>query len=268
MRSSRLYRTDAIVLRHRKIGEADKILTLYTPQSGKFDVIAKGIRRPTSRKAGHLEELSQSSLLLARGRTLDVVTQCELVQGFAALRSDLARLSAGLYLAELVDRFSPEREQNEQLFALLLRSLRALADGRDSWLTLRSFELQLLQQTGFAPQLRLCAACHGVLEPVVNAFSPAAGGAVCVDCRGRETDLRPLSVNALKVLRLLQEQRPGQLSRLRAAQSLSSEIEEHLQRYIRHVLERDVRSRDFLRSVQSDQTTSIEVGVTQEPVVS
>jgi DNA repair protein RecO (recombination protein O) len=81
MRSARVYRTEAIVLHHREIGEADKVLTIYSADQGKFDAIAKGVRRPTSRKSGHLEELSHSSLLLAHGRTLDVVTQCEVLAG-------------------------------------------------------------------------------------------------------------------------------------------------------------------------------------------
>src|SRR5581483_2273902 len=109
MRTPRVYRTEAIVLHHRELGEADKVLTLYSPDLGKFDAIAKGVRRPTSRKSGHLEELSHSTLLLAHGRTLEVVTQCELLESFAGLREDLSRLGAAVYLAELVERFSAER---------------------------------------------------------------------------------------------------------------------------------------------------------------
>ena len=63
----RVYKTAAIVLRHRKLGEADKILTLFTPNYGKLDAVAKGVRRPTSKLAGHVEPLTYSSLLLARG---------------------------------------------------------------------------------------------------------------------------------------------------------------------------------------------------------
>src|SRR5580700_1429490 len=99
MRPSRLYRTEALILRERRIGEADKILTLYSLDRGKFDAIAKGVRRPTSRKSGHLEVLTRVSLLLASGRSLDVITQSETVESFAVLRDDLERLSRAIYVA-------------------------------------------------------------------------------------------------------------------------------------------------------------------------
>jgi DNA repair protein RecO (recombination protein O) len=250
MRAPRVYRTEAIVLRHRRIGEADTILTLYTPEHGKFDAIAKGVRRPTSRKSGHLEELSRSSLLLARGHSLDVITQCQLIESFTSLRSDLPRLSRALYVAELVDRFSADRQENEAVYSLLSATLGQLAEAQEPDQTVRYFELQLLALTGFQPQLRSCASCRGPVDAVINSFSPAAGGVICTNCRAFETSLRPLTVNALKVLRLLQDGSGGEARRLRLTPVLAMEIEEHLNRYIQHILEREVRSRAFMRSVR------------------
>ena len=239
------------MLRHRKIGEADRILTIFSAEQGKFDVIAKGVRRPTSRKSGHLEELSRTSLLLAQGRTLDVITQCEVIESLAALRGDLERLSAGFYLAELVDRFSAERQENLAIYKLLLECLRGLETGGAAAATLRYFEVQLLSYSGFQPQLRVCASCRGAIEAVVNSFSSSAGGVVCGNCRVEEGALLPLSVNGLKVMRLLQTGSYVDALRLRATPALTSELEEHLRRYLRHVLEHEVRSGEFLRSVRS-----------------
>ena len=98
----RVYKTQAIVLRQRKLGEADKIVTLYTSHQGKVDAVAKGVRRTKSRLAGHLEPLTLGSYMLAEGRELDIVTQAETVDAFAGLRADLDRVSRGLYCAELV----------------------------------------------------------------------------------------------------------------------------------------------------------------------
>jgi DNA repair protein RecO (recombination protein O) len=267
MRSARVYRTEAIVLHHREIGEADKVLTIYSADQGKFDAIAKGVRRPTSRKSGHLEELSHSSLLLAHGRTLDVVTQCEVLESFASLRDDLSRLSAAVYLAELVERFSVERQENYPLYHALLEALRGLDAGNSPDLTLRWFEVQLLEHSGFAPQLRACAACHGPIEPVVNSFSPQAGGVVCPNCRGMEAALRPLTVNALKVLRLLQTSGYAAALRLRLPQGLAAELEDHLHRYIRHVLEHELRSREFLRSLRELEDGRVLPPAAGEPVL-
>ncbi len=246
MRPSRLYRTEALILRDRKVGEADKILTLYSADRGKFDAIAKGVRRPTSRKSGHLEVLTRVSLLVASGRNLDVITQCETVNSYAPLRDDLQRLSRGVYIAELVDEFTIDCQPNVSIFALTVDALEVLAGGLTLDLVLRRFELELLSLSGYRPELRACASCGGAIVPVINHFSPSAGGVVCPACRIAEATLRPLSVNALKVLRLLQSS-PSAAQRLQLSPSLAAEIENHLRLYIRYLLEREPRSRDFMR---------------------
>ena len=93
----RVYKTEAIVLRQRKLGEADKIVTLFSPQKGKIDAVAKGVRKTRSRISGHVEPLTFGSYLLAEGRDLDIVTQAETVEAFPGLRADLERLGRGLY---------------------------------------------------------------------------------------------------------------------------------------------------------------------------
>ena len=97
MSRERLYRSEAIVLRRQDFGEADRLLTLFTPALGKIRVVAKGARKPQSRKAGHIESFMRTKMLFARGRNLDLVTQAELVEPYRALREDLPlRLRAGL----------------------------------------------------------------------------------------------------------------------------------------------------------------------------
>ena len=112
----RVYKAQAIVLRQRKLGEADKIVTLFCAHKGKLDAVAKGVRRTKSRLAGHLEPLTLGAYLIAEGRDLDIVTQAETVEAYAALRDDLERLSRGLYCAELVDRLTPERSEANPVF--------------------------------------------------------------------------------------------------------------------------------------------------------
>src|SRR3712207_7295528 len=116
MRAQRIYTTEAIVLRARRMGEADSVLTLLTADRGKLDAVARGVRKLTSRKAGHLEPLTHSALLLAHGADLDIITQAQAVHTFLPLREDLHRTGAGLYVAELVDRFTVERQESYPLF--------------------------------------------------------------------------------------------------------------------------------------------------------
>src|SRR4030042_4626425 len=147
----RVYKTEAIVLRQRKLGEADKIVTLFTPNYGKLEAVAKGVRRPKSRLAGHLEVLTYTSAMLAQGRNLDVVTQAQVIESFAPLRDDLHRLSRALYAAELVDRFSPEGAESYHIFQFLFGTLRRLAAGAAVDIVLRYFAMQLLNLAGFPP---------------------------------------------------------------------------------------------------------------------
>jgi DNA repair protein RecO (recombination protein O) len=133
----RVYKTQAIVLRQRKLGEADKIVTLYTAHGGKVDAVAKGVRRTKSRLAGNLEPLTLGSYLLAEGRELDIVTQAETVDAFPALRDGLERISRGLYCAELVDRLTPDRAESNSIFRLLYQTLGYLSTNANYDLAVR-----------------------------------------------------------------------------------------------------------------------------------
>ena len=246
----RVYKTAAVVLRHRKLGEADKILTLFTPNYGKLDAVAKGVRRPTSKLAGHVEPLTYTAFLLARGRELDIVTQAETLEPLTPLREDLERVGRGLYAAELVERFTPERQESYPVFKLLLETLRRLATHDDLDLVLRYFEVHLLEELGYRPQLDRCVSCEAELEPTVNFWSAASGGVVCPACAANEPLAQALSLSGLKVLRLLQRSGLADASRVRIDGALAQELERHLREYIRYVLERDVRSTRFLEALR------------------
>src|SRR2546426_4151852 len=169
---------EAIVLKRTDLGEADRVLTLLTPTKGKFHAIAKGIRRPISKKAGHIELLSHCQLHVAVGRNLDIVTQAEGIENFLHVRSDLWHMTCGFYLVELVDRFLEEHTPHHEVYNLLLEALRVLdADAIDleqqqtagtlpagqkherTQLLLRYFEIYLLTYIGYEPVLRTCAHC-------------------------------------------------------------------------------------------------------------
>ena len=123
MNRVRLYNTEAIILRRTDFGEADRILTLMTPTLGKLRVIAKGVRKITSRKAGHVELFTRARLLLAHGRTFDIVSQAETVDAYRPLREDLLRGSYAHYLSELIDAFAQEGSEDQALYDLLVNGL-------------------------------------------------------------------------------------------------------------------------------------------------
>src|SRR5579863_4167977 len=118
-----LYKADAIVLHRTNLGETDKILTLLCRENGKLGAVAKGSRRPGSKLSGATELYTYSRFLLAIGKNLDIVSQCEIRESFPALRGDLALLSRATYLCELTDRLVEEREPNPEVFDMLLSAL-------------------------------------------------------------------------------------------------------------------------------------------------
>ena len=249
-RPPRVYKTPAIVLRQRKLGDADKIVTLYTANFGKLDAVAKGVRRVTSRLAGHVEPLTHGSFMVAHGRNLDIITQVQTIATFHPLRDDLDRLSRALYVAELVDRATEERAENVALYRLLLNTLRRLSQGEDLDLIVRLFEMTLLVELGYQPELEQCVVCRSSLKQERNAWAPGVGGVVCPTCRPAEVTLRPLSANALKVLRMLQKGDFQEVARLELAAELGEELERHLRDAIHFALDRDVRSAAFLDAVR------------------
>ena len=248
----RLYKTEAIVLRQRKLGEADRIVTLYTPNYGKLEAKAKGVRKTSSRMAGHLQPLTHCAVQLARGHTMQVVAGCQTIDAFQGLRGDLERLSRGLYAAELVDRFAPEGVESFAIYQLLLDTLRRLVAGSAIEWALRYFEIRLLDCSGFRPELERCLGCEAALAATSSHFSPSAGGLLCSRCGGGNVGARPLSAQALQAMRLLQRGSWSQVVRLQLPALRSQEIERHLRAYIVYVLEREVNAAAFIQRLRRE----------------
>lgn len=255
MSRERLYRSEAIVLRRQDFGEADRLLTLFTPGLGKIRVIAKGARKPRSRKAGHIESFMRTKMLFARGRNLDLVTQAELVEPYRPLREDLVRVTYASHAVELLDRFTAENDAHPELYHLLAEALGWLAETRDLLLTTRYYELRLLSLTGFQPQLFQCVGCGRVVEPQDQYFSTELGGVLCPDCLPADPRRQPISLGALKTLRYLQTRPYSAVGALRVRRSLHDELETVMHNYLQHQLERRLQSADFLKRLRREHVS-------------
>jgi DNA repair protein RecO (recombination protein O) len=245
----RVYRTEAVILRRSAFGESDRVLTIYTPQ-GKRRVVAKGARKTTSRLAGHIELFTHAQLMLAVGRTLDIVTQSQELHDYPRLRIELERISAAYYAAELIDRLTEEGDENHRAFWLVHTTLAALDTTERIDLVLRWYELQLLDSLGFRPQLSDCAMCHTPLTEEANRFSPTAGGMVCRRCAPADRSALSVSLGAFKLLRYVQSQPIEAAERLALSEPLRVEAEQLLRVYLRRILERDLKSVAFLDEVR------------------
>jgi DNA repair protein RecO (recombination protein O) len=252
MTKERLYRAEAIVLRRHDFGEADRLLTLYTQDYGKVRAIAKGARKPQSRKTGHVELFMRSKMLFARGRNLDIITQAELVEAYRPLREDLVRVTYASHLVELLDRFTVENDSHPELYFLLRDALGWLAETPDLLLTARYVELRLLGLVGFQPRLFQCAHCNEVIEPQDQFFSAELGGVLCPDCQRADPRAEPVSLEALKVLRYMQTRPYSTVRRLRVRRALHTELETLMFNYLQHLLERRLQSAEFLRRLRQE----------------
>jgi DNA repair protein RecO (recombination protein O) len=174
-----------------RLGEADRVLHLYTLDRGRVGAVAKGVRKTKSRFGGRLEPLSHVELMLHQGQSdLQTVTGAQLLHSHQTARDDYYRLSVGLIGAEAMLRLFSEQEANERAFTALTRFLEALDDLPHSAdrpaldpLAL-SFQLKLLWLSGYLPHLTSCAECGTAEVPLVG-YSPRAGGGVCSGCAGR-----------------------------------------------------------------------------------
>jgi DNA repair protein RecO (recombination protein O) len=212
---------------------------------GKFDAIARGVRKARSHMRGHLEPLTRSNVMLARGRSLDVFTQAETVDPYRRLHEDLERSALAIYCCELIDRFASENIGQSDVYLLLVDVLAAL-DGGASEQVVRFFELHLLTLSGYAVQIQGCALCERRLPEEETLFSAESGGLVCADCRVKAGGGRVVSVRAVKVLRFAAASSLAQFAALRIDDELAGELERCLGDALRLVLDRDPSSARYV----------------------
>ena len=236
------YKTEAVVLRSIRFGEADRVLHLYTQDRGRVGAMAKGVRRVRSRLGGRLEPLSRVRLVLHEGRgELCTVSQADTVLAHAALRERRASLERASQACEAVLRLLDSSEPNRPAYNLLCNEL-SLLDAHPELATQAqalAFRLKLLLAAGFAPELVSCATCGDAEH--LGAFSPSAGGVVCAGC---EAGSFPLDKDAhtFLVMALAQPlaEAPGASERSlsQADRAIVETVEYHAHVRLRRVIER------------------------------
>lgn len=260
MAREKSYRTEAIVLRRSDFGEADRLLTLYSREFGKLKAIAKGARKPQSRKTGHVELFMRTRFLLAEGRDLDIVTQAELVESYPGLRDDLVRTTYASYAVELLDRFTPEGEKNLSLYDLLAEAFVWFANGDNLLLAARFYELRLLALSGYQPKLFECVGCGARVQEQDQFFSAELGGLLCPNCQERDRYTRPVPAGAVKLLTYIQPRSWKTIQNLQVKRHLHNDLENILHFYITHILERNLKSVDFLHRLRREAKLFVPAG--------
>lgn len=219
-------------MRARQLGEADRILTLFTLERGKLDAVAKGVRRPRSHFAGRLESFNECELLMHRGRSLDVIVSAEIVRAAWARLVEPQRYAVAAVVAELIDSFCEPDLALPDVYALLIGVIAAIANAAAPRALLPRFSLRLLEMLGLAPPLTTCVRCGVTLRSEAVWLDARAGGFIDRECLGREQGLPELDERDLRNLQALvrpKESGNAELAaRPRAAAAVDELVAHHL----------------------------------------
>lgn len=245
----KLYKLQAVVLKAASMREAHLLLTLFSLEKGKVRAVAYGAAKPASRKRGAVQPFTCSLFLLRRGRELDSVAQCEVLEAFPAVRESLDRLACAFYLADLLDGATAEGEPAAPLYWLFLESLRALKEV-DAHVLCRAFEAKMLALLGWQPILEKCASCGESVGGRRVSFHIPSGGILCSSCASRAEGALDCHRGTVEWLKTLLRWETARLGRLRVDRPAKEELKEILHRYMLHYLERSARSLAFLEAAE------------------
>lgn len=230
----KLLQTRALVLFSRPMGEADRLLTLFTLEKGKLTAKAPGARKVKSKLAAVVELFTCNSLQLFWGRSMATVTQGRVEASFSGIREDIKSYALGMYFGELVEKLVEEGEAEPELFALLFQSFDLLHHGRvDNELLQCYFQLKLLSLLGYSPHFKNCLYCGGTAPPFF--WTVGGGGLFCVNCRtGIKGPLFPFSGGTHALAKGLLGFAPGKMENLKAAPRQKKELLDFLKHFLQY----------------------------------
>jgi DNA repair protein RecO (recombination protein O) len=245
-----LQSTEAVVIGSLDLGEADRLITFYSLRFGKMKAVARGSRRLKSRWGRSTQLLTHCMLVFYEKKNgqLHRLRQCDIITPFSGLWDDLKKLTAGLYIAELVARIAPEGEENDELFYLIMQVLNMLEQGSDIEAGLRIFEIRTLSMLGYQPQIARCIRCNQVIGNTRKvSFSPVEGGVVCSSCLRHPQNVEiAVSAGSLHFLQQALRLNLGKIGRLGLAKVMKPELKEMLHSYLTYHLEQEINSFRFL----------------------
>jgi DNA repair protein RecO (recombination protein O) len=261
------YQADAVVLRRLDYGEADRILTLLTREHGKLSAIAKGSRRSKARLTSSLDLFARSTMMLAKGRNLDVVAQAQRRGDVRHIAGDLHRTAYACMVAEVADKVLEERHPVDDVFDLIVATIERLNTvDRSPRADSAWFVMRILDLLGYQPQLFDCAGCGGALPEAAGWFSPLLGGVLCRRCGAHDQAGSPVSVNGLKVLRLMAAGDGTLYDRLKLTPQLLHEIEDALEAQLEYHLDRRLKSLEFIRGIRPPHVLRLQLAVERPDV--
>jgi DNA repair protein RecO (recombination protein O) len=252
------YKTEALVLRNREFREADQLVTLLSPDYGKLKVVARGSRKPKSHLRGGIQAFTQTKLMLHTGRSLDIITGCEISKYFY-FREDLDKLTVVMYWADLLERILPEKEANPAVYYLFLSLLYLLESVDQNSAEIRAlnhiFELKLVSLAGYIPSLVSCIGCQEDLISMESplGFSLEHGGAICSQCiQKAETRMLPISRGTLALMQYWLSMEVQHFRRIKVLDYNLKELDRLLPAYLEYHFEQGIHAANLSYTLLRD----------------
>ena len=249
------YRVKGLVLKHRDMGESDRLVTVFTKEYGKLVVSVRGARKTKTKLGGHMEPLVYGDYLIIRGKTLDSVIQGQILIPFQTIKNDLKKMAESIYVADLVDHFLQDADPQPGILDLTLSILNELeAVDSNGDLIIRIFEVKLLEETGFSPVLQTCADCGMEMNPLRGQkypFSAASGGLLCSECSLSHSNwLRSITGDTLLLMNYIRSTEVSKLVELVIDGDWLSELESVSRWYISYIVDKPIEALVFLDQVR------------------
>ena len=246
-----LDKVQAIVLKTINVGEADKIITLFTDSHGKIQAVVHGARKAKSKFLSSTQMFSYCEYILYKGRSLYTISQCEIKESFQGIIGNLYSLTYCSYLMELVDVLIQNEEKNIELFSMLLKTMYLITDEKiDRELLIRAFELKAMSICGYMPNLNKCSICGSEPSNIVG-FSSKLGGIVCAKCLSNDAYSIKVDISTINAMRYIVKTEINKINMIRISQFVKNNMRIVLKNYIKYHLEREFNSLEFLNDIKN-----------------
>ena len=235
------------MIRVRNLGEADRIVTLYTKERGKLNTVARGARRIRNRLLSPTQVFTHGRYLIFPGKGLHNLSQADIVHSGQAIRDDLEKFAYASYVTELLDALTAEEDPTDRIFPLLAATL-SMGEGGRFKLAVRAFEIRLMRELGYEPELYQCLHCRQTLKS--NVSFTEQGGALCEKCVGHVPGSMSLTNGTWELMKRLLEWEFSRLTVLHPDTSNETELRRVMRSYLDYRLEYPLKSLDFLETLQ------------------
>lgn len=243
-------KSDAVLLKKRNLRESSLVLTFCTKDFGKVSGVIKGVRGPRAAMGASpmLFSLNRIVFYESRKRKLNTISHCDLLDFFDLIRKDFQRTVYAEYFLELVDSLSAEFDKNEEVFKLLVDSLRLLCTSASAKRIARIFEIRFMNLLGLMPELVSCYNC-GAKSPEGSRFSLRLGGLICRNCFAKDRSAVDVSKGTINFIEHIKKVSYERASRIKVAKIVGTELENILRKFVDYHLENRLKTIEFMKKV-------------------